>query len=145
MACGFAFFVVFAIMVLEVFNRFFDVFDIRWSEEVARSLLTWIVFLGFGLSTALDQNIKADLTGSIEVRWLRNGLRFLSLTCSFLFLLGMLLVGVQLVQVSSNMRMVSVDFSRSLVVAAVPAGAALGLIITAIRLAIGRKRPIEQR
>ena len=136
--CGALFFTLFIIMIMEVTNRFYNIFDIRWSEEMARTLLVWIVFLGFGLACGADQNIKADLTGSLEEGVLRRVLDGLAVVITFALLMALIVVGLQLTQIGSNSRMVSVDFSAGFVLASVPTGAAIGaalLLLRAFRVA----------
>jgi TRAP-type C4-dicarboxylate transport system permease small subunit len=129
---------VFLIMVIEVTNRFYDIVDIRWSEEMARTLLVWFVFLGFGLACGADQNVKADLTGNLQDGALRRLLDGVSIAITFAVLVALLVVGVQLCLIGSNSRMVSLNLSAAFVLAAVPVGAGIGaalLLIRGIRLA----------
>jgi TRAP-type C4-dicarboxylate transport system permease small subunit len=132
--CGALFFVLFVIMVLEVTNRFYDVLDIRWSEEISRTLLIWFVFIGFGLASAADQNIKVDLIGNLQLGPLRRLLTVLSAAATFAFLIALVVFGVQLSLVGGNTRMVSLDLSMAFVLAAVPVGAALGIALLLVRL-----------
>jgi TRAP-type C4-dicarboxylate transport system permease small subunit len=126
--CGALFFAVFVIMMLEVTNRFYDVVDIRWSEETSRTLLVWFVFIGFGLACGLEHNIKSDLTSSFQLGVFRRLLDGLSLAATVLILAVLLVFGVQLAMIGANTRMVSFDLSMAFVLAAVPVGAALGIV-----------------
>jgi C4-dicarboxylate transporter DctQ subunit len=142
--CGALFFAVFAILVVEVTNRFYDLVDIRWSEEMARTLLVWFVFLGFGLACGADQNVKADLTGNLPEGVLRRLLDGLSIAITFGVLAALLVLGFQLCLIGSNSRMVSLNLSMAFVLASVPVGAGLGaalLIFRAVRWARGRQPP----
>jgi TRAP-type transport system small permease protein len=141
--CGALFFTLFIIMIMEVTNRFYNIFDIRWSEEMARTLLVWMVFLGFGLACGANQNVKADLTGSLEEGVLRRVLDGLAVAITLALLVALIVVGLQLTQIGSNSRMVSVDLSAGFVLASVPVGAAVGaalLLVRAIRAARRKSR-----
>ena len=145
MFCGAIFFVLFTIMIFEIVNRYYDLIDIRWSEEVTRSLLIWVVFIGFGLASGLDQNIKADLTSSIQNGMPRTALNILSSGCTLLLMLGILVVGFQLTMIGLGTRMTSLDLPIAVVTCAVPLGAALGILLLVGRF-VGRVfGPLEER
>ena len=145
MFCGAIFFVLFTIMVFEIVNRYYDLVDIRWSEEVTRSLLIWFVFIGFGLASGLDQNIKADLTSSIQNGISRTALNILATGCTVLLLFGILVVGFQLTMIGLNTRMISLNVPTAIVTCAVPVGAALGILVLAGRFVRRFFGPLQQR
>jgi len=59
--CGSLLFVILLILTLQVSTRFLLKFSYGWTEELARYLFIWFVFLGISYGSKEDKHIKVNL------------------------------------------------------------------------------------
>jgi TRAP-type C4-dicarboxylate transport system permease small subunit len=102
-----------------------------WTEELARYLLVWMIFLGAGVGCRRMQLIALTFVINWLPPWLGSAARLLAL-CLCLWLFGILLVyGWQFVQLIGRSEMSPVmQISKSWVYWAMPVGAALMIVNT---------------
>jgi TRAP-type C4-dicarboxylate transport system permease small subunit len=102
-----------------------------WTEELARYLLVWMIFLGAGVGCRRMQLIALTFVINWLPPWLGSAARLLAL-CLCLWLFGILLVyGWQFVQLIGRSEMSPVmQISKSWVYWAMPIGAALMIVNT---------------
>jgi TRAP-type C4-dicarboxylate transport system permease small subunit len=111
-----------------------------WAEEAARYLFIWVVFLGSGFAVRHGGHILADVllpksNNVLATVWLVVLEAVLAAT-SFL----LLWYGAQLIAITSNSAMISIDLSMAYRSAAVPAGAALMFVFSLGNIAVLLRR-----
>jgi TRAP-type C4-dicarboxylate transport system permease small subunit len=131
-ALGGLLFIVTSLLVLQMVSRLVGSSAFGWSEEGARYAFIWAVFLGAGVAVRTRSHIMADVlrpnsTGPLATAWLA----FLELII-VIAAACLMKYGIDLVRVTSNMGMVSLGISMAYVAAAVPTGAALMLLWSAV-------------
>lgn len=116
----------FATLVIDVsaaiFWRYVLNDSIVWAEELARYLFVWITFIGGGLGVA--KNIHVGVDSLINLLPKRS--KDVSIICVDLaiivFLVTLVVVGVQFVLFGMNLRSLLIDIPMGYVYMAVPAG-----------------------
>jgi TRAP-type C4-dicarboxylate transport system permease small subunit len=123
-------FLVCLLLLIQLATRMLGTSALGWTEEAARYFFIWLVFLGSGFAVRQNSHIMADILrpnsiGPLAIAWL------IFVEC-ILFAVSLILLwsGAELVLVSSNTSMVSLDLSMAYRSAAVPAGAAFMVIFS---------------
>ena len=100
-----------------------------WSEELARYLFVYVVFLGSALIMGesghlsvefLPTHFKGTIVGKL--------LNLLSLVCGYLFVAILLTQGTKMVQIMTFQESAALDMSMSYIYAVIPVGATLMLL-----------------
>ena len=123
-------FLVCLLLLIQLATRMLGTSALGWTEEAARYLFIWLVFLGSGFAIRHNSHVMADIlrpnsTAPLAIAWLIF-IEFIILAVSLLLLWS----GVELALVSSNTTMISLDLSMAYRSAAVPAGTALMAIFS---------------
>lgn len=105
-----------------------------WTEEVARYLFAWEIFLAMALAFGRGSHIVVDAL----LLYVPNGVKRPLLVLSNLLALGFLLLlfryGVTMVQLTSNTTSAGAEINMGLVYASLPVGAAISALYVVVRL-----------
>lgn len=96
-----------------------------WTEELARYLLIWIVFLGAGIGVRHSQMIALEFGIRMLSERLGVILRFGVITLSIAFFILLFWVGIQFVELGMTERSPAMELRKAWVYWAMPVGAAL--------------------
>lgn len=116
-----------------------------WTEELARYVLIWIVFLGAGIGCRKRQLISLEFV----VRWLPSlpgqGLVYLGLLACIGFSGLLISVGLAFMELGAVETSPVMQIPKAWVYAAMPAGASLIILNTAVLMAetLARRRDIR--
>lgn len=85
----------FVILFLEIISRYFLIFQIMWSEEIARYLFIWIVFLGSAYAFKENLHLYIDIFISKIPLPYRNYINILHYILILIFLILLLYYGIE--------------------------------------------------
>ncbi len=117
------------LIFMQVISRYCFGYTFEWSEELARFLFVWVVFLG----SALIMGESGHLSVQLLARKLENTLPGLVLEvvvnlCSYAFILLLLLQGAKMTKVMTFQTAPGLGISMSAVYIIIPASACLMLL-----------------
>ncbi|MHB0870149.1 MAG: TRAP transporter small permease [Chloroflexota bacterium] len=118
-----------------------------WTEEVARYLFAWEIFVATGLAFGRGSHIVVDALLMAVPNSAKRWLLILSNLLVLAFLLLLVRYGIAMVQMTSNTVSAGAEINMGLVYASLPAGAALSTLYVLLRLIgllFGRKLMPEQ-
>jgi len=121
-------------VAIQVFFRYVIEAPPTWTEELARFLFAWQIFLAAGLAFGRGTHIVVD---ALLVALPKSGQRLLSILSNTLVLgfLGVLVwQGVNMVRLTSNTVSTAMNLNMGVVYAALPAGAAISAVYVVLRL-----------
>lgn len=137
-----AFSIIFLVMVLQVFSRYVFNFPFAWTEEVARCLFIWIIFIGASQCMRWREHIAITLLVDRFPKWARIVASLVISALIAAFLVVVMVVGTQLALKVAKLPSTALGWSMALVYAPVPIGAALMLVRLALDLRLTlRGRP----
>ncbi len=127
------------VLLLQVVMRYFFASPLAWSEELARYLFVWLTFLGAALAFRLRAHIAVDVVtellnrrGSVlPARVLNGAIQGIVL----IFLIAILLGGINLVQQTSGQVTPGLRIPMAWVYLAIPVGSLI-MILSAISQAV---------
>ena len=109
----------------QVFSRYVLNHPLRWSEELSRYLLVWIVFLGAWAALKEGRHLGMDiLSRHIPPRW-RTRLGVVVDAVVLAFLIAVLAIAPEILEITSRQRSAVLRVPMSLIYLAFPVGAAL--------------------
>ena len=114
----------------QVVSRFVLSQPSSWTEEVMRRLLIWSVMLGTVVAFRRGAMISVDLMLRLSRGWWRSVLRALIAGMTLAFLLALLWFGVDLAWRVRFQTFSSIELSMAWAYAALPVGAAFGMVAT---------------
>lgn len=112
-------------VVLGVFFRYFLRDALVWSEEVARYAMIWVSMLGGGIAFRLGAHVAVDFIVNAVPRPARRIIIFAGQIGMLVFLVIVLIYGIDVTQQVSGQRTAALRISISWAYAAIPIGAAL--------------------
>jgi len=121
-------------VAIQVFFRYVIQAPPTWTEELARFLFAWQIFLAAGLAFGRGAHIVVD---ALLVVLPKAGQRLLSILSNTLVLgfLGVLVwQGVNMVRLTSNTVSTALNLNMGVVYAALPAGAAISAVYVLLHL-----------
>jgi TRAP-type C4-dicarboxylate transport system permease small subunit len=121
-------------VAIQVFFRYVVQDPPTWTEELARFLFAWQIFLAAGLAFGRGAHIVVDV---LLMALPAAGQRLLSIFSNTLVLgfLGVLVwQGVNMVRLTSNTVSTAMNLNMGVVYAALPAGAAIAAVYVLLRL-----------
>jgi len=127
--------VLFILMVLLVLGqvvarKFFD--PLVWSEELARYVFIWVMFLGWFIATERDSHIAIAMVRNRVGSRARLALDGFAALATLVLMVWLVVYGCQLVANNSDVETVTLFFSFAVVYAIVPvAGGAIALLTLA--------------
>jgi len=127
----------FILMVLLVLGqvvarKFFD--PLVWSEELARYVFIWVMFLGWFIATERDSHIAIGMIKNRVGRRARLALDVFAALTTFVLMVWLVIYGSQLVANNSDVDTVTLFFSFAVVYAIVPVAATAIAALTLARL-----------
>jgi len=105
-----------------------------WTEEAARFLCIWMVFLAAGLAFGRGSHIVVDALHLVLPLPLKRLLLVLINLASLAFLLVLVWQGVEMVQLTSNTTSTAMQLNMGVVYAALPTGSAIAALYVVQRL-----------
>ena len=121
-------------VAIQVFFRYVIEAPPTWTEELARFLFTWQIFLAAGLAFGRGAHIVVD---ALLVALPKAGQRLVSILSNTLVLgfLGVLVwQGVNMARLTSNTVSTAMNLNMGVVYAALPAGAAISAVYVVAHL-----------
>jgi TRAP-type C4-dicarboxylate transport system permease small subunit len=112
----------------QVLSRFVFSQPSTWTEEVMRRLLIWCVMLGIVVAFRRGALVSVDLMLRTSRGWWQRCVRWLITLSSFAFLSVLLWFGIDLLWRVRFQTFASMELSMAWAYAALPVGAALGLV-----------------
>lgn len=116
-----------ATIILQVFCRFVLGNPLSWSEELARYAFVWITFLGAAVAYRHGGHIVVDTVVVLLPRRLQAALAWIVDALMVVALVVLLVQGMNIVEVNSNVEATMLEIPMSWVYASVPVSAALML------------------
>lgn len=113
------------LVAIQILTRFVIDFPISWSEEIARYLMIYIVFLGSALLVRKNGHIAIDFLLEIVNDKNKKRLNFVNLAISTVFFLVLVYSGIELTIVVIGQVTPTLQFSMAWAYAAMPLGAIL--------------------
>ncbi|WP_078392942.1 TRAP transporter small permease [Shouchella patagoniensis] len=111
------------LVVLQVTTRFVINVPLSWTEEIARYLMIYIVFLGSGLAMRYNQHIAIDFLLDVIKQKNKERLQKMILWISALFCLLLVYYGSQLTYMVVDQSTPTLQYSMAWAYAAIPLGA----------------------
>lgn len=105
-----------------------------WTEEVARYLFAWEIFLATALAFGRGSHIMVDIIVAAVPLAAKRVLLIVSNLLVLAFLLLLLRYGVTMAQLTSNTFSAGAEINMGLVYASLPTGAAISAMYVVIRL-----------
>jgi len=119
------------VCLYQVFSRFILATPTVWSEALARTLMVWAVFLGMPVALRRGAAITMSVLAEMAPPRLKAVIDFAVFVAVTLALVIMLWQGVALLGRISNQQLAGLDIPIVWAYAAIPTGAALGLLALA--------------
>ncbi|TDR56541.1 TRAP-type C4-dicarboxylate transport system permease small subunit [Halomonas ventosae] len=134
------------VITLQVVSRVFFT-AVGWTEEVARFLLVWITFLAATLAFRRGRHIAVSFVVDALPGLPRRLARIAALLVALGFLLALIAIGWEYMQVQSFQKSASLRLSMTWVYAVMPLAAAIMAwyaLVDVIGLAVGEEREPEE-
>lgn len=107
-----------------------------WTEEIARYVFTWQIFLGAALAFGRGAHIVVDIVLAAAGPGARRVLAILSSLACLALLVPLAKLGIAMVELTSNTYAAASGLNIGVVYAALPVGAGIGAIYVVLNLAI---------
>lgn len=121
------------VITLQIISRvFFNA--VPWTEEIARFLLIWITFLGAALAFQRGRHIAVTFVVDALPSGMKKLARILACLVMIGFMLSLVVIGYEYMQVQSFQKSPSLRWSMYYVYAIIPISAALMLFYALIDL-----------
>ncbi|GIP34327.1 TRAP transporter small permease [Paenibacillus sp. J2TS4] len=134
-----------ALVLAQVFYRFFMESSLTWSEELVRFLMIWMTF--FGAVIALRQNLHIQIDNLIVKLPVKAKVVFLIIrSAAMLVFLGLMMAGsFSLLEIAGFQTSPGLSIKMSYVYSVIPITAALMMLITIIRLWTDIKQAVSDK
>lgn len=116
------------IIVIQVFCRFVIDSPLTWSEEAARYLMIYTVFLGASLALRNHKMIAIEIVIESVKPKVRKVLRIVVMLVSLVFLFILLFKGIEMINIVSKQTSAGIGISMDIPYMAIPIGATLMII-----------------
>ena len=128
------------VMVLDVtwqvFTRYVLEDPAPWTEEIARYVFTWEIFLGAALAFGRGSHIVVDGVMAVATGAVRRILAVLSYLATLALLIPLVVYGTTMVELTAATYATASQLSIGVVYAALPVGAAIGAFYVLLNLII---------
>lgn len=121
-------------VAVQVFFRYVIQDPPTWTEELARYLFVWEIFLGAGLAFGRGSHIVVDALMLVLPQTGRRLMLILSNTLVLGFLLVLTWQGANMAVLTANTTSTAMGLNMGVVYAALPMGAAVSLLYVLLRL-----------
>jgi len=128
------------ILVRFVFPKFGVVLSVPWTEELARYLMIWCIFLGAAAATRAGDLIAMDTLTTVLAPKNAWRLKLLAYLVTMAFFAFLIVVGVRWMEFGLMEYSTVMDIPMVVVYLAMPVGGALALINIAVRVWEGHRR-----
>lgn len=116
------------VVVIGIFARYILLISIPWTEEIARYLMIWTGFVGFGVAYRKKELISVKLFIDIlPANLFRMALFVSDILCS-IFLIVAVIYGIKLCLINMNQLSPASRIPVSIIYAAIPLGCTLYLV-----------------
>jgi TRAP-type C4-dicarboxylate transport system permease small subunit len=132
LAVGAMFLVIVALTIAQVAARYLFDRPLIWSEEVAKLLLVWLVFLGAAAVTFDGRHLDVDVLFRAMPMPLRRVLRAVNLAAALFFLSAMVWFSIEVIEIESWANLGALGLSAAWV--RLPAAVGGGLMIAFLLL-----------
>jgi TRAP-type transport system small permease protein len=105
-----------------------------WTEELARYLFAWEIFLATALAFGRGSHIVVDIVTMAVPKAVRRPMQILSSLLVLAFLLLLVRYGIAMVEMTSNTQSVALALNMGFVYASLPTGAAISALYVLARL-----------
>ncbi|WEK54733.1 MAG: TRAP transporter small permease [Candidatus Cohnella colombiensis] len=119
------------LIIAQVISRFLIDIPLTWSEEAARYLMIYSVFLGASLALRNHRLIAIEVVSELVKPKIRKVLRITVLVISIIFCAMLLFKGIDIMEIVSRQKSAALRIPMDIPYMAIPIGAAL-MIINAI-------------
>lgn len=119
------------LIIVQVFTRFVIDYPLHWTEELARYLMIYSVFLGAALALRKSRLIAIEALSQSVNESKQRIIRFIVMVLSIVFLTILLVQGIEILDVVKLQSSAGLGISMAIPYASIPIGAAL-MIINAI-------------
>ena len=132
MLCVIALALMSAVIVAQVFCRYVLNSSLSWSEELARYLFIWMIYIGISYGVKLDKHICVDAVYSFAPKSIKRYYAIIGYLLFLLFAVAMVYFGILVVgmQISSG----QVSPAMGLPMQYVYAAPVVGMVLTVVRL-----------
>jgi TRAP-type transport system small permease protein len=131
------FLVIFAVVLLQVFMRYFLGSPLVWSEELARYLFVWISLIGWVFATRSGTHIRIGAFTDNLPASVRKAIGVFNFALVIIFALVLIYYGFAMVLKNLDVPTVTLFFTYSVVYAAVPFSLSLIIFYSVLRLIAG--------
>lgn len=139
---GFAvslFILIFAVVLLQVFMRYFLGSPLVWSEELARYLFVWVSLIGWVFATRSGTHIRIGAFTDNLSAPVKKAIGFFNFALVVVFSVVLIYYGFQMVLKNLDVPTVTLFFTYSAVYAAVPFSLALIVFYSILRMIEGEE------
>ena len=132
MICVFCLALMSVIIVMQVFCRYVLNNSLSWSEELARYLFVWMIYIGISYGVKMDKHICVDAVYAFMPKGVKKWYAIVAYVLFLLFAVAVVYYGILVVgmQISSG----QVSPAMGLPMQYVYAAPTVGMILTSIRL-----------
>ncbi len=120
-------------VTIQIFFRYVIVAPPTWTDELARFLFIWDIFLAAGLAFGRGTHIVVDVLVLLFPRS-RRIVSIIGNTIVLVFLIVLVWQGVNMTRLTSNTVSTALNLNMGVVYAALPVGAAISVLYVAVRL-----------
>lgn len=118
----------------QVFSRYVLGDPPAWTEEIARYVFTWQIFLGAALAFGRGSHIVVDAVMAALSGPARRIVAILGYLASLALLIPLVWFGIAMVELTSNTWATASNLNIGVVYAALPVGAAIGALYVVLHL-----------
>ncbi len=120
-------------VAIQIFFRYVIVAPPTWTDELARFLFIWDIFLAAGLAFGRGAHIVVDALLHLFPQT-RRAFSILGNSIALIFLIVLVWQGINMTLLTSNTVSTALNLNMGVVYAALPVGAAISVLYVAIRL-----------
>lgn len=131
------------LVVLQVSTRFIINIPLSWTEELAKYLMIYIVFLGSGLAFRTNQHIAIDFLLQVSSPKTREKLEKIILWISAIFCIALAYYGAHLTYLVIGQSTPTLQYSMAWAYAAIPVGSLLMFFNVIAALIDPHKKTVE--
>ena len=118
----------------QVFTRYVLDDPASWTEEIARYVFAWEIFLGAALAFGRGAHIVVDVVMVVFTGIARRIVAVASYIVTLALLLPLVWYGIAMVKLTSNTYATASELNIGVVYAALPVGAAIGALYVVLHL-----------
>ncbi|WP_191567222.1 TRAP transporter small permease [Metabacillus idriensis] len=116
------------LIIIQVFCRFLIDYSLPWTEEAARYLMIYTVFLGSSLALRNHKMIAIEIVSESLKPKARKALRILVMLISIVFFVILLIQGMDMLEIVKRQASAGLGISMDIPYLAIPIGAFLMII-----------------